>query len=162
MSDANVSAVRKKLRDGMTYSEKLKDPRWQDFRRAFIQSRKQPEGNISCDDCGEDPATALHVHHRRYIHGREPWDYDYGDLRLLCECCHDSIHETEQFARAFIIALPPHLMSEMRQVFEELNECRTDGLMKVALAHAKNAVRNINRAGEPDEEEYRLPHGGRE
>jgi hypothetical protein len=128
----------------MTYAEKLKDIRWIDFRQEFIKARRRDESyKDECDACGEDTCGPLHVHHRRYIHGREPWEYDYCDLRLLCESCHDLIHDTEQFARAFVLALPPHVMPEMRQMLDELNECNEPGLIKIAFAHAKNALRNV-------------------
>jgi Leu/Phe-tRNA-protein transferase len=34
---------------------------------------------------GVDP---LHVHHKYYESGKEPWDYDERALLTLCESCH--------------------------------------------------------------------------
>lgn len=128
----------------MIYAEKLRDPRWIAFRDEFIRSRATDgRRDAQCDDCGEDTRGPIHVHHRRYVRGLEPWEYGYDDLRLICEDCHELIHETENLARAFIIARPPHLMHEIRQVFQELAECGSDGLTKLALAHAKNAIRHV-------------------
>lgn len=36
----------------------------------------------------------LVVHHKRYLKGRRPWEYDNGYLITLCEGCHDDFHES--------------------------------------------------------------------
>ena len=69
-----------------TYSEKLKDPRWQK-KRLDILSRD----NFKCQCCGNGELT-LHVHHTKYIKGNDPWDYKDNFLVTLCELCHDSEH----------------------------------------------------------------------
>lgn len=87
-----------------TYAEKLHDPRWELFRqRAF---RKH---GLECRQCGEDkPATERnHVHHLRYINGREPWEYEIEDVMILCKECHDIIHNAEHAWRDVIRAMPP-------------------------------------------------------
>lgn len=67
----------------MNYSEKLTDVRWQK-KRLYILSRDLFE----CQIChGQDHKT-LHVHHRHYIPGREPWDYPDELLITLCKDCH--------------------------------------------------------------------------
>jgi hypothetical protein len=74
------------------YSDKLKDPRWQKKRLEILQ-----RDNWECQRC-EDKKSTLHVHHRRYIPGRDPWDYPEETLVTLCEDCHEeesaSINET--------------------------------------------------------------------
>jgi hypothetical protein len=74
----------------MTYSEKLKDPRWQRRRLEVLQYY-----NFFCDQCGDDK-TELHVHHRVYIKGREPWDYPIQMLRAVCKPCHESLTKVDQ------------------------------------------------------------------
>ena len=46
--------------------------------------------NHTCQKCGtrEEWGYELHVHHKRYISGREPWEYGTGDLTTLCKRCH--------------------------------------------------------------------------
>lgn len=126
----------------MTYSEKLKDPRWLDFRMEFMERRRQPGSPNQCDDCGEDTRGPLHVHHRIYIRGRDPWEYEDSDLRLICEECHDFIHQTEQDFRAFILTLAPHQCNEMQHLLGELQDAQNRGLLKIACAHAKNVIRS--------------------
>lgn len=64
------------------YAAKLRDPRWQ-RRRLEVLNRD----DWTCRKCFGSEDT-LHVHHRRYITGREPWDYPDELLVTLCEMCH--------------------------------------------------------------------------
>lgn len=66
----------------MTYSEKLRDPRWQK-KRLEILNRHQ----FSCTLCG-DQETELHIHHKSYAMGAEPWEYEDDNLTSLCRYCH--------------------------------------------------------------------------
>lgn len=70
----------------MTYREKLLDPRWQK-RRLEILSRDE----WKCHMC-EIKTETLHVHHRYYENGLEPWEYGDDALVTLCAGCHE--HET--------------------------------------------------------------------
>lgn len=69
------------------YAQKLLDPRWQRKRLEVLEA-----ADFRCQSCGDGEST-LHVHHRQYFKGKEPWDYDKGQLEALCENCHDSWHE---------------------------------------------------------------------
>lgn len=71
----------------MNYSDKLKDPRWQK-KRLEVFSRD----SFSCTECKNDKDT-LHVHHKQYINGRQPWEYELQDLDTLCETCHQKEHD---------------------------------------------------------------------
>jgi hypothetical protein len=66
----------------MTYAEKLKHPKWQRKRLEIMQ-----RDDFTCQKCGDDENT-LHVHHKKYKKGKEPWDYNDNDLITLCEKCH--------------------------------------------------------------------------
>ena len=68
----------------MTYSEKLKDPRWQKKRLEILNRDK-----FTCQSCGDNTKT-LHVHHQLYQRNFDPWDYDDRMLLTLCEDCHQS------------------------------------------------------------------------
>lgn len=76
----------RKVENKQSYSEKLKDPRWQ-RKRLEILSRD----NYKCQMCGNTSRT-LHVHHLFYKYGVEPWDYDNDTLVTLCEKCHSKTH----------------------------------------------------------------------
>lgn len=70
----------------MTYSEKLKDPRWQKLRLRVFERDKW-----TCRDCGANDRP-LHAHHAYYEKGKDPWDYPDYDILCLCEQCHDEKH----------------------------------------------------------------------
>jgi hypothetical protein len=67
-----------------TYSEKLKDPRWQKKRLQVME-----HAGWMCQLCGSE-SKQLHVHHPKYAAGREPWDYQ--NLITLCCVCHERHH----------------------------------------------------------------------
>lgn len=69
-----------------TYSEKLRSPLWQRFRLEVMQ-----RDDFKCTRC-KSGATFLHVHHTKYIKGREPWEYDLSLMETLCEVCHGITH----------------------------------------------------------------------
>lgn len=64
------------------YTELLKDPRWQKMRLKVLE-----RDDFSCQIC-YNPEETLHVHHRFYIRGRKPWEYDVSNLVTLCATCH--------------------------------------------------------------------------
>jgi len=35
----------------------------------------------------------LQIHHKRYIEGKHPWEYENDDLITLCKACHNSGHQ---------------------------------------------------------------------
>jgi len=66
-----------------TYSEKLRDPRWQKRRLEILE---RDEWTCQMCSCTSDP---LVVHHRYYKQGEEPWEAEDAALVTLCELCHD-------------------------------------------------------------------------
>lgn len=73
----------------MTYSEKLKDPRWQRKRLEVLSA-----AGFKCEECGDGTAT-LHVHHCYYEKGLMPWEYPDEALKCVCEFCHKERQEAE-------------------------------------------------------------------
>jgi hypothetical protein len=67
----------------MTYSDKLRDPRWQKKRLEILE-----RDGWACTCC-EEPRKTLHVHHKKY--NSNPWDADDNDLVTLCEGCHKDL-----------------------------------------------------------------------
>jgi len=65
-----------------SYSDKLKDPRWQKKRLEILE-----RDHWACVVCGDKEET-LHIHHIAYLYGKEPWDIPNGLLITMCECCH--------------------------------------------------------------------------
>jgi hypothetical protein len=72
-----------------SYSDLLKDPRWQKKRLEVLSFHK-----FTCFFCG-DTETTLHVHHFKY--SGKPWEADDGDLAAICEDCHWLEHQHKYF-----------------------------------------------------------------
>lgn len=71
-----------------TYSELLKDPRWQKKRLEILE-----RDEWTCQICFNEQSTLV-VHHKYYTNDTSPWDYPNDSLVTLCEDCH--INETTQ------------------------------------------------------------------
>lgn len=82
------------MSDGKTYSEKLKDPRWQKRRLKVLEY-----AHWRCQGCGSKTET-LHCHHSYYTKGKEPWQYPDGAIIALCENCHEKLHPKRKIAAA--------------------------------------------------------------
>ncbi len=76
----------------MTYSDKLRDPRWQRKRLEVLQRY-----DFKCRDCGASEKE-LHVHHCSYGDG-EPWDIHPNFLIPLCAECHKYRQDFEKAVR---------------------------------------------------------------
>ena len=69
----------------MTYSEKLRDPRWQKKRLEILE-----RDNFTCQMCKSTEKT-LHVHHVRYHKKKLPWNYANEELVTLCMDDHEAV-----------------------------------------------------------------------
>lgn len=63
-----------------SYSDKLKDPRWQKKRLEVFN-----RDNFTCKMCG-DNETSLCIHHLKY--SGNPWETENDFLITLCDKCH--------------------------------------------------------------------------
>lgn len=81
---------------GKSYSDLLKDPRWQRKRLEVLN-----DANWRCEEC-DNARDTLHVHHRIYRRGTNPWEYDKEELQCLCENCHDRV---TQLGKRFDVAV---------------------------------------------------------
>ena len=79
------STIRNRI-SALQYKDKLKDPRWIEFRK-----RVYKKDEYKCTICGTKDRP-LNAHHRFYENNKEPWDYLVGDLDTLCTWCHSSLH----------------------------------------------------------------------
>ena len=103
----------------MKYSEKLKDPRWQKKRLEILQ-----RDEFTCRSCFDDSKT-LHVHHRYYERGLEPWEYPNSSLITLCYDCHECEAQMEiQYSELLIKTLKqsPFLADQWRELASGIHE----------------------------------------
>lgn len=82
-----------------TYSELLKDPQWQK-----VRLKKLEGAEWRCELC-YDESTMLSVHHKRYVKGRMPWEYEAHELVVLCQPCHELNHEAIELRSELISRL---------------------------------------------------------
>jgi hypothetical protein len=116
---AALSLARGATMGKQSYAEKLRDPRWQKKRMEILE-----RDGWACSKCGATDKT-LHVHHKRYEAGRDPWDYPGDALAALCEQCHEAEHADQQIQKP---TLPP-AVAAMRRI--PPLECELVGLMLV-------------------------------
>lgn len=81
------------------YWQLLKDPRWQKLRLKKLESAEW-----TCQGCYATENT-LAVHHKRYVKGRNPWEYEDHELVVLCENCHSAEHEAKELRSELIARL---------------------------------------------------------
>ncbi len=81
-----------------SYRERLKHPRWQRRRLERLST-----ADWKCSRCAAADKP-LHVHHKVYRAGAEPWEYSDDELAVLCEDCHDLEHKNS-FTREEVILI---------------------------------------------------------
>lgn len=91
-SGESEDVMKKKVYKETDYSKKLRDPRWQKMRLQILE-----RDEFTCTSCYNSEDT-LHVHHRYYEAGKDPWEYPAEALVTLCENCHEV--ETDDLAKA--------------------------------------------------------------
>jgi 5-methylcytosine-specific restriction endonuclease McrA len=94
----------------MTYSEKLRSPRWQKKRLEILN-----RDGFRCVICGEAEKN-LQVHHIVY-RKRDPWDYPDYCYQTLCEPCHverqELTEKTVDAMRLAVAKVPTERLTEM-------------------------------------------------
>ena len=98
----------------LSYSEKLRDPRWQRKRLEVME-----RAGFACESCGDNQST-LSVHHGYYESKREPWEYDSDTLWCLCEPCHKSAEGDRRDLVKAIGRLHPDKGGSVLEVLEVL------------------------------------------
>lgn len=121
----------KKTYKQTAYSKKLLDPRWQK-KRLEVLSRD----NWTCQVCGNKKQT-LHVHHKYYENGLEPWEYELDTLSTLCSVCHEEetlfIKEQTESLLMYVKSHRHYLFSDMFSVVEAMNCLQIHGDKKKYL-----------------------------
>jgi hypothetical protein len=77
------------------YAIKLKHPNWQKKRLQILSRDK-----FTCKLCG-DTETTLHVHHKYYENGKDPWEYPNTALVTLCQHCHKEVEDEKDEIQEF-------------------------------------------------------------
>lgn len=91
----------------MNYKDKLKTKEWYQ-RRSTILKRD----NYKCIKCNS--TENLHVHHKAYVIGRDPWEYTDEYLVTLCSNCHEKEHRGKDIKEFIVKSLPVYIAPEKR------------------------------------------------
>lgn len=109
-----------------TYSEKLKDPRWQRKRLEIMQ-----RDNFKCTQCG-DTSTTQNVHHWQY--SKEPWDAKNEDLTTVCRFCHEEIEQCKDLTKDFL------KQSDFRMLLKHIERLLKNNALRVIASGSSVAV----------------------
>lgn len=93
---------------GLTYKEQLLHPNWQRKRLEMLDA-----AGFKCTLCNAGEKT-LHVHHKSYIKGRMAWEYEDGELEVLCEDCHEAAHESKDQLDAVLRLYPTFMLDSIQ------------------------------------------------
>lgn len=115
-----------------TYTEKLKDPRWQRKRLEIME-----RDSFKCTQCSDKKST-LNIHHWKYT--KNPWDAPSSDLSTVCESCHKDIEFSKKLINSFIKDLDFRLLLKNINRMLQENEvlCKFDD--DQILIYKKNDV----------------------
>lgn len=111
-------------RGPQSYSEQLRDERWQN-RSAMFRHK-----NNYCHSCRQS-AIPLTVHHVNYKLGCKLWEAHDADLVTLCQPCHDLIGEVSRAFRRTAAFCTASNAAKMQLILEAL--IRRDGETRTLL-----------------------------
>ena len=104
----------------MTYSEKLRDPRWQKRRLQLFEA-----ANWTCESCGTKTET-LHAHHGYYKRKTEPWDYPDYTMHVLCESCHGEMQALLESTHHFIGCYSKQELRSLNHILDTMRHSHTE------------------------------------
>lgn len=122
------------MKSQKSYSEKLRDPRWQKKRLEVLE-----EYGWKCHSCGSD-SEEIHVHHPYYKKGLEPWEYE--NLLPLCDKCHKQMGEAIQtISQAISLLYSPKALELSRLISTVLNKSESSSsVMNIPMILIKSFV----------------------
>jgi phage terminase large subunit GpA-like protein len=123
----------------MTYSEKLKDPRWQKKRLEVLN-----RDNWACTQC-DDTETELHIHHTYYKANNDPWEYPLKSLSTLCKHCHSviEIHKKQYPNEVFVKCRRTHESSPGTHSYSILSFNKGKELYMLSFFNYEEHNRNL-------------------
>jgi len=99
----------------MNYKDKLKTQEWYQRRNLILK-----RDNYKCTKCKS--TSNLHVHHKAYVIGREPYEYTDEYLVTLCNICHKKEHKGKNINEFIVKSLPEYIKPEKRIIREIHNQ----------------------------------------
>jgi len=89
------------------YEEQLRTQAWAEFRdRVLRESISDEDTGPQCNQCGATQReTPLQIHHKQYRNGRMAWEYETGEVKVLCADCHQHFHGIAKQIEHWLIGL---------------------------------------------------------
>ena len=135
----------------MTYSQKLRDPRWQ-RKRLLILNRD----DWACQSC-KSKTNNLQVHHIVYAK-RDPWDYPDDCYQTLCDGCHESRQQiADDAANRLKIWLSRFPAENIVYAADEINRHTASGQ---AACYRRHVVSTLHKACDLSEKGVCVIHNG--
>ena len=100
----------------MNYADDLRHPLWQRRRLRVLEC-----AGWKCECCG-DTEGQLHAHHKVYVRGRRPWQYDDDQLECLCDGCHERAHAQLKQLELAVAAHPTSALPALAKLFDKLGD----------------------------------------
>lgn len=120
------------------YRDQLKSPEWKQFSR-----RMREEKGGFCHAC-KMAHKVMHVHHKAYEKGREPWAYKSHEVTLLCEDCHKMMHELLNDFRRFVFGNLTPMTFRMLNAALAVGVTHNDAVRFMdSLAEFASSTRNV-------------------
>ena len=109
---------------------------WQKKRLELLSVR-----GFKCEICGNEDKQ-IQVHHRFYIKGREPWEYDNDVFQVLCEDCHAKGHKKDKVKTVTVEVVPEKYREviDLINKLEEINPRNPDFLNNFLEREVKEAL----------------------
>jgi|CXWL01.1.fsa_nt_gi hypothetical protein len=112
-----------------SYSELLRDPRWQKLRLQVFERDK-----FTCVLCNANHKT-LSVHHKYYEKNKMPWEYPLEALDTVCADCHPEAERWRTQLREKIGLLPIHAYPQLMGYLRGMALCvESDGACDPTLS----------------------------
>lgn len=118
-----------------SYAELLKHPLWQ-RKRLEVLSR----ADFRCERCGS-AEHQLHAHHKTYVRGRQPWDYEDELLECLCDPCHGLAHEHKERLELLLAQQPSAALPALTKLIDKVSAVLT-ATERGQRVNAMNALRD--------------------
>jgi hypothetical protein len=131
----------------VSYVDDLKHPKWQERRLRVLE-----RAGWACEWCG-DTENQLHAHHKVYLKGHKPWEYEDSQLECLCDGCHGRAHALLKQLELAVAEQPTSVLPVLAKLVGKLGDAepmqRVDA--RNALQDELDAIEDYRRGSGTDE-----------
>lgn len=113
-----------------------KDSRWQKLRL-----KKLEQAGWKCECCGKEQGDGIYfsVRHKKFIQGRQVWEYSEDELIVLCNECNSAVQECREFLY--------NLNAKDACIFSKILKSVRGALVRLPVSERAAFVRYLNSEG---------------